>query len=211
MRIPIRTGVGLLLCAGVTGCAGLAPAILIPQVAMGVGVAGMSAVACGGDPLCGAEVSPCMNPAGKDIAVVVRPGVAIPDGEGSVAVFTPAYWQPQFESVDSSRGSRAADAAPGTFVVTGKSVLFVPRGNLDGIRVPLAAITTVEVQRNESSAPRQLTVESCAGRLDRFTFGQPQRPDRLDSAATAAAAAELKARIAATRPAKKKEGDLADE
>ena len=90
-------------------------------------------------------------------------------------------------------------------------MLFVPRGNLDGIRVPLAAITTVEVQRNESSAPRQVTVESCFGRLDRFTFGQPQRPDRLDSAATAAAAAELKARIAATEPAKKKEGDLAVE
>jgi hypothetical protein len=206
MRIPIRTGVGLLLCGGLASCA-LAPAVLLPQVAMTAGVAGMTAIACGGDPLCGAEVSPCMDPAGKDIAVVVRPGVTIPDGEGSVAVFTPAYWQPQFESADTSRGSRAADAAPGTFVVTGKSVLFVPRGNLDGIRVPLAAITTVEMQRNESSAPRQLTVESCFGRLDRFTFGQPQRPDRLDSTATTAAAAELKARVAATRPAKKKKED----
>ena len=99
--------------------------------------------------------------------------------------------------------------SPGAFVVTGKSALFVAGADRDGVRVPLAAITTVEMQRNESSAPRQLTVESCAGRLDRFTFGQPQRPDRLDSAATAAAAAELNARIAVTRPAKtKKEGDL---
>jgi len=207
MRILIRSCVGLLLCAGMTGCAGLAPAILIPQVAMGVGVAGMAAVTCGDDPLCGAEVSPCMSPAGKDIAVVVRPGVTIPDDEGSVAVFTPAYWQPQFESADTSRGSRAADAAPGTFVVTGKSALFVAGADRDGVRVPLAAITTVEVQRNASSAPRQLTVESCAGRLDRFTFGQPQRPDRLDSAATAAAAAELKARVEGARPAKKKAGE----
>lgn len=201
----------MLLCAGVTGCAALAPAVLIPQVAMGVGVAGMSAVACGDDPLCGAEVSSCMSPAGKDLAVVVRPGVTIPDDEGTVATFAPAYWQPQFESTDSVRGNRAASAAPGTFVVTGKSALFVADADRDGIRLPLAAITTVEMQRNESSAPRQLTVESCFGRLDRFTFGQPQRPDRLDSAATAAAAAELKARVAASRPSKKKESELAAE
>jgi hypothetical protein len=127
----------------------------------------------------------------------------MPRDEGRAAEFAPAYWQPQFESAGASRGGRVAEAAYGTFVITDKSMLFVPRGSADGVRVPLAAIVNVETQRDESGVPRQLTIESCFGRLDRFTFGQPQRPDRLDSAATAAAAGELSARLEPLRPPKR--------
>jgi hypothetical protein len=202
MPIPLRAGACLLLCASVTGCVALAPAVFLPQVAAAVGVAGMSA-ACANDPLCAGQASQCLGARGKDIEVVVQPGVRIPADEGKAATFAPAYWQPQFDAGVAARGSGVAEVADGSFVVTDKSASFVPRGNADGIRLPLAAIVGVDVQRNDSAAPRQVTVESCFGRLDRFTFGQPQQPDRLDSAATAAAAAELTARIEAARPTKK--------
>jgi hypothetical protein len=95
-----------------------------------------------------------------DIAVVA-PWRHHPDGEGSAAVFRPAYWQPQ-----SNRRTAALAAAPRMRRpnVRHRVVGAIrPARNLDGIRVPLAAITTVEVHET-SPAPRQLTVETCAGR-----------------------------------------------
>ena len=66
----------------------------------------------------------------------------------------------------------------------------------------------VETQRNATTfAPRQMTVESCYGRLDRFTFGQKDQPGRLDSDATLAAADEILARIAALRGPPKNKGE----
>ena len=195
----MRTGLIALLCAGLTACAALAP-VMLPPLVLTAGVVGISGLACSTDPLCEAEVYPCLASDGKNIEVTEPSGIAIPADEGRVATFAPAYWQPQFESEGSSRAGRPAE--PGTLVVTDRSVLFVPPPGAQGVRVPLAGIQAVQLQRDSSAAPRQLTVESCFGRLDRFVFGQRQHPDRLDAEATAAAGAEIRARVATPRNAK---------
>ncbi len=202
MKIPIGVGLGALLCAGLTACAALAPVVL-PQLAVTAGVAGLSGIACASDPSCEGEANPCLASGGNDIEVTETFAVAIPADEGRVASFAPAYWQPQFESTGSSRAGRPAEPTAGAFFVTDKSALFVPPPGAEGVRLPLAGVQNVQLQRDSSAAPRQLTVESCFGRLDRFVFGHRQQPDRLDSEATAAAAAEIKVRIEAARSAKK--------
>ena len=58
--------------------------------------------------------------------------------------------------------------------------------------MPLVGVLSVELQQSAATgAPRQLTIESCFGRLDRFTFGQAQNARQLDSKATADAAGEI--------------------
>jgi len=205
--VAIRAVVGALLCAGLSACAALLPAVMLPQLAVGVGIAGLTGITCANDPMCEGQASQCFAAGGKDLEVTVHSGTAIPAGEEMVARFTPAYWEPQFESEGSSRADRAAETMSGSFAVTDKSVLFMARSGVDGVRVPLAAILNVEVQRNSTAAPRQLTVESCFGRLDRFMFGQAQQPYKLDSDATAAAASAVRARVAASRPATTREVD----
>jgi len=88
----------------------------------------------------------------------------------------------------------------GTFAITDKSIVFVPGPGVEGVHLPLVGVVSVELQQSSSTgAARQLTVETCFGRLDRFTFGQTQNARQLDSKATAEAAAEIKSRIAAVR------------
>jgi hypothetical protein len=192
-----------LLCAGLTGCAALAPVVL-PQLALTAGVAGLSGVACATDPHCEGAPNPCFAPDRKDIEVSESSAITIPADEGRVVSFAPAYWQSPFDTAGSSRTPRPAEAMPGTFVVTDKSALFVPPAGTEGVRLPLAGIEDVRVQRDSSATPRQLTVESCSGRLDRFVFGTPGQPGRSDSEATAVAAAEIKARVASARAPKQK-------
>jgi hypothetical protein len=207
MGIRIRMIAVALLCTGLTACAALLPAVMLPQLAVGVGIAGLTGITCANDPMCEGQASQCFAAGGKDLEVTVLSGAAIPAGEELLAKFAPAYWEPQFETESNPRADRAAETTSGSFAVTDKSVLFLARSGADGVRLPLAAIVNVEVQRNSTAAPRQLTVESCFGRLDRFMFGQAQQPYKLDSDATAAAAAALKARVAALRPATAKESD----
>ena len=116
----------VLLCAGLTGCAALLPAVILPQVVATVGVAAASGVACAADPLCEAQASRCSDAAGRKIEVTESSDIGFPADEGKVTTF-----------------------------------------------------------------------------MDRFTFGQRQHIDRLDSVATTTAATELKARIAAARGAGK--------
>jgi hypothetical protein len=205
--IAIRGIAVALLCTGLTACAALLPAVMLPQLAVGVGIAGLTGITCASDPMCEGQASQCFAAGGRDLEATAHSGTAIPAGEAMVARFTPAYWEPQFEPEGGSRAERAAETTSGTLVVTDKSALFVPRSGAVGVRLPLAAVLNVEVQRNSAAAPRQLTVESCFGRLDRFMFGQAQQPYKLDSDATAAAAAALKARVAASRPATAKDDD----
>jgi hypothetical protein len=205
--VAIRGVAGALLCAGLTGCAALLPAVMLPQLAAGVGIAGLTGISCANDPMCEGQASQCFAADGKGLEVTVLSGTAIPPGEALVAKFTPAYWEPQFETEGAPRAGGTAATTSGSFAVTDKSVLFMARSGVDGVRLPLAAVLNVEVQRNSEAAPRQLTVESCFGRLDRFMFGQAQQPYKLDPDATAEAAAAVKARVAATRPATKNEFD----
>jgi len=194
----------VLLCAGLTGCAALLPAVILPQVVATVGVAAASGVACAADPLCEAQASRCSDAAGRKIEVTESSDIGFPADEGKVATFMPTYWQSQFVTQGASQAERSLEAAAGTFVVTDKSAVFVPPAGLEGVRIPLAGVLNVDVQLNPSTgAPRQMTIESCFGRLDRFTFGQRQHIGRLDSVATTTAATELKARVAAARGAAK--------
>ena len=197
-----RLAAPILVCAGLTACAAaLLPAVMVPQVAATVAVAGLSAASCAGNASCEQQARQCASQNDKTIQVTEAADVDIPANEGKVAAFTPAYWQPQFESQVAPKGAPAAEATAGTFAVTDKSIVFVPAPGIAGVQLPLVGVLNVELQQNSTTgAPRQLTVESCFGRLDRFTFGQPQNARQLDSKATADAAAEIKARIAAARP-----------
>ena len=195
-------GAAAVLCAGLMGCAaGLLPALLAPQVATTVGVAGLSAASCAGDSSsCEPRARQCSSPTDRKLAVTEAVDVDIPANEGKVAAFTPAYWQPQFAQ-NASLAAVSAEANAGTFAITDKSIVFVPPPGVDGVHLPLVGVVNVELQQSSATgAARQLTVESCFGRLDRFTFGQPQNARQLDSKATADAAAEIKARIATVRP-----------
>lgn len=198
-----RFGASTLLWIGLTGCAaGLLPVLLVPQVAATLGVGGLSAASCGGNSTCEPEAAQCASPTDKKIEVTQAADIEVPANEGKVTTFSPAYWQPQFVSEVAPRGASAVEATAGIFAITDKSIAFVPPPGTAGVRVPLASVLNVEVQQSSTTgAPRQLTVESCFGRLDRFTFGQSKQPRQLDSKATADAAAEVSARIAAMRSA----------
>ena len=193
-------GAAAVLCAALSGCAaGLLPALMVPQVAATVGIAGLSAASCAANSSsCETPERQCSSPTDKKLAVTEAVDVDIPANEGKVAAFTPAYWQPQFAR-NASLAAVSAEANAGTFAVTDKSIVFVPAPGVDGVHLPLVGVVNVELQQGSAGAARQLTVESCFGRLDRFTFGQTQNARQLDSKATADAPAEIKARIATAR------------
>ena len=196
-----RFGAITLVCAGLTACAaGLLPAVLAPQLAATVAVAGLSAASCTGNSSCDRPAAQCASQTDKTLEVTEAADVAIPANEGKVAAFTPAYWQPQFDSQVPARGAPTVEATAGTLAVTDKSIVFLSAPGMEGVRLPLVGVLGVELQQSATTgAPRQLTVESCFGRLDRFTFGQTRDARQLDSKATADAAAEIKARIASAR------------
>ena len=200
MVFLMRLGSTVLLCAGLTACAALLPAVMLPQVVATIGVAGLSA-ACATDSVCETPAGRCTDSVGKKIEVTELSDIGIPVDEGKVATFMPTYWQSQFVTQGASKAERPMEATAGTFAVTDKSAVFVPPPGMEGVQIPLAGVLNVDLQMNPSTgAPRQMTVESCFGRLDRFTFGQRQQMGRLDSEATATAAAEIKARVAAFQP-----------
>lgn len=201
MATLIRLGIITFLCAALAACAAaLLPAVVVPQVAATVGVAGLTATSCAGNSSCEPEARQCTSPTDKRIEVVEARDVDIARNEGEVAGFTPAYWQPQFASGGVARTATVVAATAGTFAVSDKSIVFAPPRGTEGVRIPLASVLNVELQRSSTTgAPHQVTVESCFGRLDRFTFGQSRQPDRLDSKATADAAAEIRARMAKAR------------
>ena len=175
--------------------------MMAPQLAATVAVAGLQAVSCAtGDASCEQRARQCASQTDKSVAVTEAIDVEIPANEGKVASFTPAYWQSQFDYSVGARNAPSVEATAGTFAITDKSIVFVPPPGIAGVRLPIVAVVNVDLQQGASGAPRQLTVESCFGRLDRFSFGQTRDARQLDSRATAEAAAEIKARIAAPRP-----------
>ena len=196
-----KLGATALVCAGLTACAaGLLPAMVAPQLAGAVAVAGLSAAQCTGNTSCEQAARQCASQTDKLLQVTEAIDVDIPANEGKIASFTPAYWQSEFVAEGASISARAVEPMAGTFAITDKSIVFVPAPGVEGVHLPLVGVVNVELQQSSSTgAARQLTVESCFGRLDRFTFGQTQNARQLDSKATAEAAAEIKGRIAAAR------------
>ena len=202
-----KLGATAVVCAGLTECAaGLLPALVAPQLAGAVAVAGLSAASCTGNASsCERAARQCASQTDKLLQITEAIDVDIPADEGKVASFTPAYWQSEFVSEGASVSARSVEPMAGTFAITDKSIVFVPGPGVEGVHLPLVGVVNVDLQQSTSTgAPRQLTVESCFGRLDRFTFGQAQNARQLDSKATAEAAAEIKARLAAARPPDKK-------
>ena len=189
-----RLGATPVVSAGLPACAaGLLPALVAPQLAGAVAVAGLSAASCTGNASCERAARQCASQTDKLLQVTEAVDVDIPANEGKVASFTPAYWQSEFVSEGASVSARSAEPMAGTFAITDKSIVFVPGPGVEGVHLPLVGVVNVDLQQSTSTgAPRQLTVESCFGRLDRFTFGQAQNARQLDSSATTEAAAETK-------------------
>lgn len=188
------------LCVGLSACVGLVPALIAPQVVATLGVATVSAAACARDSSCEPEPPPCTDAAGASIRVTESSEASVPADEGKVVAFAPAYWESPFESPGTARTGRSLPPAAGTLAVTDRSAVYVPPPGLEGVHIPLAGVVNVETQTSATSgAARQITIESCFGRLDRFTFGHEQQPARLDSDATRAAADAITARVAALR------------
>lgn len=208
MSILTRAVCAVLLGGSLSGCLGIVPALIAPQVVATVGVATLSAATCARDSSCEPEPPRCMDSAGKRIEVTETPDVAIPANEGKVAEFAPAYWESPFESQGTARTTRSAAPAPGTLAITDRSAIYVPPSGMDGVHIPLPGVVNIEMQTNATTgAARQITIESCFGRLDRFTFGRKEQPGRLDSEATLAVADEISARVAALRGEHEGKGD----
>ena len=82
---------------------------------------------------------------------------------------------------------------------------YLPSGNgykcrltMKALGIPYELVQNVDVHRSTvTGEPRSMIVKSCFGRYDIVTFHRS--PDALDTEATIAAAASLKARVAAFR------------
>ena len=185
MNALIRLGLVSLLCVGVTACVQL---LLLPPYLI--------------DTFQWKQEQErlrerCAQLKSRNIAVTEPAELTIPAPQGEVRVFERAYWQVQFESLGYPQVVRPVEVVAGMLVITESSVLWVSAAGNGGVRIPLEVVNYVHLL----SSPYLIKVESCFGRLDIFTFGQKQEPNRPDPEATEAAAAQLKARVAAARAA----------
>jgi hypothetical protein len=179
--------------AGATGCAILA--------ATGVNLATQGAAALAIIPAAamqeGMEKDRCVVAARKGVTITQSLENKVPGTEGAVRTFEPAYWRPEFESEGYPQVERARTPVEGTLVLTDRSLLVIPPAGMTSLRIPYELVMDVSVNRGAlDGAPRSTIVKSCSGRYDIFTFRR-QQPDGPDPEATAAAAALLKARVAA--------------
>jgi len=191
----LRAGLAAIACAGISGCA------LLPVAAFNLAAQGAAAVAIA--PIATmqehAEKDPCLAPAGKGVTVTESLETAIPTAEGSVGKFEPVYWRPEFAGEGYPQVERGRTLVEGTLALTGRSVRLLAPAGAASIRIPYELVMDVEIQRSSDTGdPRSMIVKSCFGRFDVFTFVH-QQPARVDPEATMAAAAQLKARVAAFR------------
>jgi hypothetical protein len=188
-----RSGALALACAGLSGCA-ILPAVGINLAAQGVAALAVTPIAAMAQR---DDKDRCVAARGNGIAVTESLETLIPAGPGQGRVFEPAYWRPEFEGEGYPQSERSRTPVEGTVAITDRSVLLVPAQGGASIRIPYEVVLDVSVHRSAvTGEPRSTIVKSCAGRYDIFTFAE--RPsNRLDAEATTAAAAELKARVAA--------------
>src|SRR6516225_5176514 len=141
-----RLGASAFLCVTLTACAAaLLPAMVMPQAAATVAVAGLSAASCTGNSSCELQAPQCASQTDKKLEVTEAIDVDIPANEGKVASFTPAYWQSQFETQIPARGAAAVEVTAGTLAVTDKSIVFVPPPGIEGVHLPLIGVLNVEL------------------------------------------------------------------
>ncbi len=133
----------------------------------------------------------------KGITIGESLEVIPPSNEGKVATFEPAQWHLEwardgYPQIESTR--RPVD---GTLSITDRSVFFAPAAGAVSIRIPYELVQEVDFARVTATGEvRSLVVKSCFGRFDIVTLTGP-RSSAVDKAATDAAAAEIKARVAA--------------
>ena len=205
MNTGLRLVLVLLLCTGLAGCAlgvfGI-PLLIIYGGGTATGLAVGGSIAVYQD----AEISRCLDLNRDGIAVTEPVEIAIPTGEGVVQIFEWVTWQPEFEVRGYAKRERATDssAAEGKFAVTERSVLLVPPPGTAGVRIPYEVVDGVELSPVN---PHSMTVKSCWNRFDSFDFRQ--RPaNGFDPEAAAAAAARIKARVAALHATAGKQAPL---
>jgi hypothetical protein len=80
--------------------------------------------------------------------------------------------------------------------ITERSVLLVPPSGSEGVRIPYEMVLSIEVKESPVTS---LIVGSCHGRFDTVILWQGEARI-LDTEATAAAAATIKARLAGFQP-----------
>jgi hypothetical protein len=194
------------VCASLSACA----ALTLYSVAAIYGGAAAVGVAGGGLLIASAATMPewmqqerCAQFAAKGITVADSEETAVPTDEGEVQMFEPALWRSAFEGEGYPRLQPKRTPTEGMLAVTERSVLLVPPSGAPGVRIPYEMVLNIEIQQSPATS---LIVRSCHGRFDIVTVWQRQ-PRILDAAATAAAAAAIKARLAGFHPGADKEAD----
>jgi hypothetical protein len=189
-----------ILVAGLSGCAGL-PLAALNLAAQGA--QGLVAMTLG--PLDAAkersETDRCLASANKGIAIGESLEMTIPTADGEVEAFESASWRTEFARDGYPKTERSGPSTGATLSIGERSVHFVPDAGAITIRIPYELVLDVEVRKSAATHDAgSVIVKSCNGRFDIVAFWQV-RPGTPDPAATAAAAAQLNARLAAFRAA----------
>ena len=196
MSAARRLGLVAFLCVGSTGCA-ILPVIgvnLAAQGAQGLAALTLGSLAAMQER---SEQDRCLVFTGKGVSITESLESAIPADEGEVRTFDPASWRPEFAREGYPQAERSRTPAEGALVIGERSVLFIPAPGATRLRIPYELVQDIQIRASSvDGEPRSMIVQSCFGRYDIVTFG-PQQPNPPDPDATAAAAAQLKARVAA--------------
>jgi hypothetical protein len=153
----------------------------------------------------------CLDFANKGVAVTPQTESTIPVDEGEVHTFEPTFWRMTSTSEDYPEAERPDATIVGKLVITERSVIFVPPPARTGVRIPREVVLSVELRKWPLAGPsaderRSIIVRSCIERseilerypiferYDIFTIREMHDPSRVNSSATAAAVAQLKAR-----------------
>jgi len=142
-----------------------------------------------------ATTDPCEMSTRRGVSVTESLERATPTDEGKIRSFDRAFWRPEFAHEGYPQIERSRTLAEGSLAVSDRSVTFVPPPGTTSVRIPFELVQDVEVRSDAGTGqPGSMIVKSCFGRFDVVAFRRAGKPD---SAATAEAAAELKARVAA--------------
>ncbi len=200
MTTTPRASLVALLCIMLSGCA-LWPAIGANLAVQGA--TGLVALSLGPLDAAKERSNPdrCAVHTANGIAVTESLETTAPTNEGDIAVFEAASWRAEFAAEGYPQIERSRTPAAGALAVSDRSVRFVALPGAVSVRIPYELVQGVEVPRSaDTGAPRALIVRSCFGRYDIVAFGERPRA-APDAATTAAAAAQLEARLAAFRAA----------
>ena len=142
-----------------------------------------------------ATTDPCEMSTRQGVSVTESLERSTPNDEGKITTFDRAFWRPEFAHEGYPQIERSRTPAEGSLAVSDRSVTFVPPPGTTSVRIPFDLVQEVDVRNDAGTGqPGSMIVKSCFGRFDIVAFRRAGKPD---SAATAEAAGELKARVAA--------------